>query len=187
MQGQRVSGILVKRNFNYHIMTPTDLPSQSNHTYPCMEGLESVCVSVCERVGGWWVCVFCVCVYVCVRVCVCVCSSNAVCVVCPDYTDLSVGTVTQVQAVPYTGPISLLVSQLRSLTGQFTIMHQFYESACPCSWGEFLITYVCVCSGDVEQVEAASKITIRILKSITLVHEGGMVLLEVGWKCCDKR
>uniref|UniRef100_H3C9Y3 Cleavage and polyadenylation specificity factor subunit 3 n=1 Tax=Tetraodon nigroviridis TaxID=99883 RepID=H3C9Y3_TETNG len=90
-QGQRVSGILVKRNFNYHIMTPTDLP---------------------------------------------------------NYTDLSVGTVTQIQAIPYTGPISLLVSQLRSLTG------------------------------DVEQVEGASKITIRIFKSVTLVHEGGMVLLE---------
>lgn len=39
---------------------------------------------------------------------------------------------------------------------------------------------VCVCSGDVEQVEGASKITIRIFKSVTLVHEGGMVLLEVG-------
>lgn len=24
-QGQRVSGILVKRNFNYHILTPSDL------------------------------------------------------------------------------------------------------------------------------------------------------------------
>lgn len=67
-----------------------------------------------------------------------------VCVMCPDYTDLSVGTVTQVQAVPYTGPISLLVSQLRSLTGQFTIMHQSHESACPCSWGDLLITCVCV-------------------------------------------
>ncbi|TNM94499.1 hypothetical protein fugu_017258 [Takifugu bimaculatus] len=65
-----------------------------------------------------------------------------------DYTDLSVGTVTQTQAIPYTGPISLLVSQLRSLTG------------------------------DVEQMEGASKITIRIFKNVTLVHEGGMVLLE---------
>lgn len=37
---------------------------------------------------------------------------------CQDYTDLSVGTVTQTQAIPYTGPISLLVSQLRSLTGE---------------------------------------------------------------------
>ena len=31
-------------------------------------------------------------------------------------------------------------------------------------------------------MEGASKITIRIFKSVTLVHEGGMVLLEVGWK-----
>jgi len=27
-QGQRVSGILVKINFNYHILTPPDLSSQ---------------------------------------------------------------------------------------------------------------------------------------------------------------
>ncbi|XP_068609539.1 cleavage and polyadenylation specificity factor subunit 3 [Brachionichthys hirsutus] len=91
VQGQRVSGILVKRNFNYHIMTSSDLS---------------------------------------------------------NYTDLSMGTVTQTQAVPYSGPISLLVSQLRSLTG------------------------------DVEQVEGASKITVRIFKSVTLVHDGGVVTLE---------
>lgn len=28
VQGQRVSGILVKRNFTYHIMTPSDLSSE---------------------------------------------------------------------------------------------------------------------------------------------------------------
>ena len=28
IQGQRVSGILVKRNFNYHILSPSDLSSQ---------------------------------------------------------------------------------------------------------------------------------------------------------------
>ncbi|TDH00786.1 hypothetical protein EPR50_G00192390 [Perca flavescens] len=33
VQGQRVSGILVKRNFNYHIVTPSDL---SNYTDLCM-------------------------------------------------------------------------------------------------------------------------------------------------------
>ena len=27
VQGQRVSGILVKKNFNYHILTPSDLSS----------------------------------------------------------------------------------------------------------------------------------------------------------------
>uniref|UniRef100_A0A3Q2DHV9 Cleavage and polyadenylation specific factor 3 n=1 Tax=Cyprinodon variegatus TaxID=28743 RepID=A0A3Q2DHV9_CYPVA len=90
-QGQRISGILVKRNFNYHIMTPSDLS---------------------------------------------------------NYTDLSVGTVTQTQAIPFTGPISLLVSQLRNL------------------------------AGDVQQVEKAEKITVKIFESITLVHEAGMVLLE---------
>lgn len=34
--------------------------------------------------------------------------------------------------------------------------------------------------GDVEQVEGAEKITVKVFKSITLVHEAGMVLLEVG-------
>lgn len=34
-------------------------------------------------------------------------------------------------------------------------------------------------SGDVEQVEGAAKITIRIFKSITLIHDAGTVLLEV--------
>lgn len=29
-------------------------------------------------------------------------------------------------------------------------------------------------------MEGASKITIRIFKNVTLVHEGGMVLLEVS-------
>lgn len=38
----------------------------------------------------------------------------------------------------------------------------------------------CVFSGEVEQVEGAAKITVRIFKSITLVHEAGMVLLEVS-------
>uniref|UniRef100_A0AAX7T8P9 Cleavage and polyadenylation specific factor 3 n=1 Tax=Astatotilapia calliptera TaxID=8154 RepID=A0AAX7T8P9_ASTCA len=91
IQGQRVSGILVKRNFNYHILSPSDLS---------------------------------------------------------NYTDLSMGMVTQTQAIPYTGPISLLVSQLRNL------------------------------AGDVEQVEGTEKITVRIFKSITMVHEASMVLLE---------
>ncbi|KAK1874720.1 Cleavage and polyadenylation specificity factor subunit 3 [Dissostichus eleginoides] len=90
VQGQRVSGILVKRNFNYHIVTPADLS---------------------------------------------------------NYTDLCMSTVTQTQAIPYSGPISLLVSQLRCL------------------------------AGDVEQLEA-ERVTVRVFKSITLVHEAGMVLLE---------
>lgn len=28
LQGQRVSGILVKKNFNYHILNPSDLSSE---------------------------------------------------------------------------------------------------------------------------------------------------------------
>lgn len=43
-----------------------------------------------------------------------------------------------------------------------------------------MIIKLCVCSGDVEQIEGASKITIRIFKNVTLIHEGGMVLLEVS-------
>ena len=38
---------------------------------------------------------------------------------------------------------------------------------------------VCLCAGDVQQVEGAEKITVKIFKSITLIHDAGMVLLEV--------
>ncbi|KAL7988043.1 hypothetical protein Chor_006962 [Crotalus horridus] len=58
-QGQRVSGILVKRNFNYHILSPCDLS---------------------------------------------------------NYTDLAMSTVTQTQAIPYTGTFSLLHYHLQKLT-----------------------------------------------------------------------
>lgn len=37
---------------------------------------------------------------------------------------------------------------------------------------------MCV-TGDVQQVEGAEKITVKIFKSISLVHEAGMVQLEV--------
>ncbi|KAG5846794.1 cleavage and polyadenylation specificity factor subunit 3 [Anguilla anguilla] len=90
-QGQRVSGILVKRNFSYHILTPSDLS---------------------------------------------------------NYTDLAMSTVKQTQAIPFTGPFSLLVNQLRSL------------------------------AGDVEELENTDKTTLKIFKNITLVHEVGMVMLE---------
>lgn len=49
---------------------------------------------------------------------------------------------------------------------------EFLSSACR-------VFAVSVFSGDVEQVDGAEKITIRIFKSITLVHEAGMVVLEV--------
>lgn len=91
LQGQRVSGILVKKNFNYHILTPSDLS---------------------------------------------------------NYTELVPGTVTQSQVIPYSGPISVLVSQLRSL------------------------------AGEVQQVEGSDRITVRIFDSVSLVHDAGTVLLE---------
>uniref|UniRef100_A0AAY5EXI6 Cleavage and polyadenylation specific factor 3 n=1 Tax=Electrophorus electricus TaxID=8005 RepID=A0AAY5EXI6_ELEEL len=91
VQGQRVSGILVKRNFSYHILTPSDLS---------------------------------------------------------NYTDLAMSTVKQSQAIPFTGPFTLLHSQLHHLAGH------------------------------VEEVEAAEKTTLRIFNSITLVHDVNMVILE---------
>ncbi|XP_027855711.1 cleavage and polyadenylation specificity factor subunit 3 [Xiphophorus couchianus] len=90
-QGQRVSGILVKKNFNYHILNPSDLST---------------------------------------------------------YTELAMSTVKQNQAIPFTGPYSLLVCHLRNLTG------------------------------DVEELDGTEKKTLKIFKSITLVHEVGMVVLE---------
>ncbi|KPP76266.1 cleavage and polyadenylation specificity factor subunit 3-like [Scleropages formosus] len=91
VQGQRVSGILVKRNFSYHILTPSDLST---------------------------------------------------------YTDLAMSTVKQTQAIPFTGPFPLLVSQLRSL------------------------------AGDVEELDIPDRTTLRVFKNITLVHEAGVVVLE---------
>lgn len=91
VQGQRVSGILVKKNFNYHILTPSDLST---------------------------------------------------------YTELAMSTVKQTQAIPFTGPYSLLVCHLRNLTG------------------------------DVEELEETEKNTLRVFNAITLIHEAGMVLLE---------
>uniref|UniRef100_A0A8D3E376 Cleavage and polyadenylation specificity factor subunit 3 n=1 Tax=Scophthalmus maximus TaxID=52904 RepID=A0A8D3E376_SCOMX len=90
-QGQRVSGILVKKNFNYHILNPSDLST---------------------------------------------------------YTELSMSTVKQTQAIPFTGPYSLLVCHLRNLTG------------------------------DVEELEGTEKHTLKLFKNIVLTHEVGMVLLE---------
>uniref|UniRef100_A0A7N8Y2R1 Cleavage and polyadenylation specificity factor subunit 3 n=1 Tax=Mastacembelus armatus TaxID=205130 RepID=A0A7N8Y2R1_9TELE len=91
IQGQRVSGILVKKNFNYHILNPSDLST---------------------------------------------------------YTELAMSTVKQTQAIPFTGPYSLLVCHLRNLTG------------------------------DVEELDGTEKNTLKIFKNITLIHEVGMVLLE---------
>lgn len=96
-KGMRVSGILVKRNFNYHIMAPSDLP---------------------------------------------------------EYTDLSVGTVTQRLSIAYQAPLSLLMHYLTQL------------------------------SGDVEYVEINEKPGLRIFGKVTIIHEPtkGMVILEVRIK-----
>uniref|UniRef100_A0A8C1R4I3 Cleavage and polyadenylation specific factor 3 n=1 Tax=Cyprinus carpio TaxID=7962 RepID=A0A8C1R4I3_CYPCA len=91
VQGQRVSGILVKKNFSYHILAPSDLS---------------------------------------------------------NYTDLAMSTVKQTQAIPFTGPFPLLLSQLRHLTG------------------------------DVEEIEISEKSTLRVFNSITVVHDQNVVLLE---------
>uniref|UniRef100_A0A8C3K8Z0 Cleavage and polyadenylation specificity factor subunit 3 n=1 Tax=Calidris pygmaea TaxID=425635 RepID=A0A8C3K8Z0_9CHAR len=90
-QGQRISGILVKRNFNYHILSPCDLS---------------------------------------------------------NYTDLAMSTVTQTQAIPYTGPFNLLYYQLQKLTG------------------------------DVEEIEIQQKPALKVFKNITVIQEPGMVVLE---------
>uniref|UniRef100_H3C2X6 Cleavage and polyadenylation specificity factor subunit 3 n=1 Tax=Tetraodon nigroviridis TaxID=99883 RepID=H3C2X6_TETNG len=91
VQGQRVSGILVKKNFNYHILNPSDLST---------------------------------------------------------YTELAMSTVKQSQAIPFTGPYSLLVCHLRNLTG------------------------------DVEELDGTEKNTLKVFKTVTLTHQVGMVLLE---------
>ncbi|XP_058881782.1 cleavage and polyadenylation specificity factor subunit 3 isoform X2 [Acipenser ruthenus] len=90
-QGQRVSGILVKRNFNYHIVTPSDLS---------------------------------------------------------NYTELSMSTVKQTQAIPFTGPFTLLESQLRNI------------------------------AGNIEEIENHDRPALKVFKNITLVQEPGMVVLE---------
>lgn len=90
-QCQRISGILVKRNFNYHILSPNDLSS---------------------------------------------------------YTDLAMSTVTQTQAIPYTGPFNLLSYQLQQLTGE------------------------------VDEMEGNEKDCLRVFKAITVIKEHGMVMLE---------
>ncbi|KAG7224219.1 hypothetical protein INR49_019954 [Caranx melampygus] len=64
------------------------------------------------------------------------------------YTELSMSTVKQTQAIPFTGPYSLLVCHLRNLTG------------------------------DVEELDGTEKNTLKLFKNIILIHEVGMVLLE---------
>lgn len=90
-QDQRISGILVKRNFNYHIVAPADLS---------------------------------------------------------NYTDLAMSTVTQRLSIAYTGTVSLLKYYLTQL------------------------------SSDIEHIEKADKPTLRIFKSVFLIIEPKMVIIE---------
>ncbi|XP_077394653.1 cleavage and polyadenylation specificity factor subunit 3 isoform X1 [Festucalex cinctus] len=115
VQGQRVSGILVKKNFNYHILNPSDLSL---------------------------------------------------------YTELSMSTVKQTQAIPFTGPYSLLVCHLRNLTGEPSCMR--FDIFTKQKTMNTLLMH----SGDVEELDGTEKKTLRIFQSITLIHEMGMVLLE---------
>lgn len=85
VQGQRVSGILVKKNFNYHILNPSDLSSESS--------VQCSGKSKMKKVKSCWACF-------------------------AAYTELAMSTVKQSQAIPFTGPYSLLVCHLRNLTGK---------------------------------------------------------------------
>lgn len=40
-------------------------------------------------------------------------------------------------------------------------------------------------TGDVEEIEASEKTTLKVFKNITLLHEAGMVTLEVSWASRD--
>ncbi|KAL3842661.1 hypothetical protein ACJMK2_020651 [Sinanodonta woodiana] len=90
-QDKQISGILVKRNFSYHIMAPADLP---------------------------------------------------------NYTDLAMSTVTQRLSIPYTGTLPLLQYYLNQL------------------------------AGDVEKINIGEKKALRVFKSITIIFEARMVILE---------
>lgn len=136
-QGQRVSGILVKKNFNYHILNPSDLSSEylshilhwyctGSSVNACQSGLwesKPNCVvpvffqflksatdllQICCPTPGNFKATT-VSVWICAQ-CWCVCFAA--------YTELSMSTVKQTQAIPFTGPYSLLVCHLRNLTGK---------------------------------------------------------------------
>lgn len=84
-------------------------------------------------------------------------------------------TVKQSQAIPFTGPYSLLVCHLRNLTGKASSAQAGISSLSP-SHRCFLLFI----SGDVEELDGTEKNTLKVFKSVTLIHEVGMVLLEVS-------
>lgn len=93
-------------------------------------------------------------------------------------------TVKQSQAIPFTGPYSLLVCHLRNLTGEASAtlwcvyMQTLLAHSCSCfHWSATLASLI---SGDVEELDGTDKNTLKIFKNIILVHDVGMVLLEVS-------
>lgn len=105
------------------------------------------------------------------------------------YTELAMSTVKQSQAIPFTGPYSLLVCHLRNLTGE--AVHVCTEGQLPIQfsvhalklflpfYASLIVAACSLVSGDVEELDGTEKNTLKILKNITLIHEVGMVLLEV--------
>ena len=67
-----------------------------------------------------------------------------------DYTELAMSTVTQRQSIAYSGTLSQLYYYLSQL------------------------------SGDIENVEQSDKKGLQVFKAVTVLHEPGMVTLEVS-------
>lgn len=82
-------------------------------------------------------------------------------------------TVKQSQAIPFTGPYSLLVCHLRNLTGKASSA----QAGVSLSFALMLSSFVL---GDVEELDGTEKNTLKVFKTVTLIHEVGMVLLEVS-------
>lgn len=102
VQGQRVSGILVKKNFNYHILNPSDLSSKS----PSLFYIPPPASQPSTRTAKHHV------------------------VICfAAYTELAMSTVKQTQAIPFTGPYSLLVCHLRNLTSKTSMLVHVHWAA----------------------------------------------------------
>lgn len=101
-------------------------------------------------------------------------SVKSCCACFAAYTELAMSTVKQSQAIPFTGPYSLLVCHLRNLTGKASSSAQARTSS-------LLVLHTPVfVSGDVEELDGTEKNTLKVFKSVTLIHQVGMVLLEVS-------
>lgn len=82
-------------------------------------------------------------------------------------------TVKQSQAIPFTGPYSLLVCHLRNLTGKASSAQARITAL-------FILHTSFFISGDVEELDGTEKNTLKVFKTVTLIHQVGMVLLEVS-------